>query len=444
MLTRPLMLNPPALQAPARTAGQYVTPAGRFYRMTYDAALDRLNFFRVRASAFNDLVTSVSSGAQVAALTAAGRVGIWNVGSTGLAAAPVADYAYPPFVTGYQLHSVNAAADALYTGSGGSFLIRNLATGASSGAIPGQSGFSTASFTYGTGDGWVAQIQQANGTQPGTTPWSYETSANVTRLRIAYAVNSAGATALARVAPGGLQALPFTGVPRVLDRANTVFWVRVVLGDVTRAFGRQSFVATSATVDVDEIDVEMLEDGSALVSMVRASWYGIVRADLTGASFVPLSVFYSRRDAVPCSVANGLYTSRAQQWGSGRDVFVGQYSLLASALLPGAVGLFRGPGVADPATGATLAARFRSVSLDGTTLVDGPPPSGGGGGLIGIPHLGALLAYTANSTAAMISFDAGATWRAVTTFRSASDNTAPVLGVPDWADLRAATPLFIV
>ncbi|WHQ72047.1 hypothetical protein [Methylorubrum extorquens] len=418
MLTRASMLNPLPLQAVARTTGRYLGLNGQMYNIVWDAATSRLLVYLVGGS-FTEFQSAVSSQAQAAVRTPAGQVGIYNVGPTGLVGDPVASYPAPTAPTVYLLHSFLANADVLFTGNSTSnrdgFLIRNLATGASTAAIAGYVTFSMAANTYRTGDAWLTQIPQANGLGAGS-PFNLYTANGRRLVRLNYAVNSGAFPVLGRIAAPSIAPIPMTGVPRVIGGANTVDAVTILLSaaDVTLCRAGQVLIPARATTR--ELDIQDDGAGRYLVSVAEADWDGYVRADATSSTFVPLSAYYGYRTGVTCAAV-------AQQDGStvyqpvGQDFAftrVGAPNMTLYGLLTGVAALWRRTGSSDPASTATLPAHLKTVRTgDGSTIVD--TDVGGvlssAGFLFGLPHLGALVRWTddqfSDAAIIQISFDGG-------------------------------------
>ncbi|ARO53979.1 hypothetical protein B2G69_07320 [Methylorubrum zatmanii] len=292
-MTWALMPSPFPPVAPARTTGRYLSVQG-MYNVVWDAATSRLLVYYLAGN----VPTAISSQAQIAAQTSTGAIGIYNLGSTGIVGEAVATYPYPTSPTGYSAHSFNANADVLFVSNGGAnsggFQIRNLATGVSSGAITGYANVSTRAATYDVGDGWVTAVPQANGKKTGN-PYTFVTVNNRRALRVDYGVVSPAFPVLGRVAAPAVAPLPpLTGVPFILEGANTIRLVTVSLR--SPGFLRAGQVFIPATVSTQEVDVR-----GDLVSVAEADWYGYARTDLTSHAFVPLSAYLGYRTEVPCT-----------------------------------------------------------------------------------------------------------------------------------------------
>ncbi|SFE20233.1 hypothetical protein [Methylobacterium sp. yr596] len=455
MIARALRIGTFPQLAAARTTGRYLGLNGQMYNIVWDAATSRLLVYLLGGS-FTEIQSAVSSQAQAAVRTPTGQVGVYNVGSTGLVGDPVASYAVPTTPSGYQLHSYLANADVLFTGNATSnqagFLIRNLATGASSGAIAGYATLSTAANTYRTGDAWLTQIPQANRLGAGS-PFDLYTENGRRLVRLNYSVQSGAFPVLGRIAAPSIAALPLTGVPRVLGGASTVDAVSILLRAADVALCRAGQVFIPALATTRELDVRDDGAGRYIVSVAEAEWYGYVRADATSSTFVPLSAFYGYRTGVTCAAVpqqNGsvIYQPVGQDFTFTQ---LGPPNLSLHGILTGIAALWRNTGTAAPASTAMLPAHLKTVRTgDGSTVVD--TDVGGtissAGSVFALPHLGALVRWTddqfSDTAIIQISFDAGVTWKQGTAFRSPSNNAAPTTRGAPYAALRAAIPLFIV
>lgn len=450
MLTRALMLNPFPQQAPSRTTGRYLGLNGQMYNIVWDPATSRLLVYRLGGS-FTEIQTAVSSQAQAAVRTATGRVGISNVGQTGVVGSPIADYAYPATPTGYALHSIAANADVLFTGNAtgtqGGFSIRNMATGVSSGAIAGYAGVSTRERTYSTGDAWLTQIPQDTGLSAGA-PYSIFTQNGRRVLRVIYGVISPAYPVLGRIGAPSITPIPMTGIPRILASANTVRAVTMALDLAATAQCRAGKVLIPARVTTQEIDVQ-----GTTVSVAEADWYGYVEANATSSTFMPLSAYFGSRIDVPCTVEPQSDGSTIYRPTGADFMFtkVGAPNLALYGILPGTAALWRMNGSSDPVTTATLPAHIKTVrTADGSTIVDADvgstidPPTA----LFALPHIGALVRWRSgqfvDTAIIQISFDGGLTWQQATAFQSQLNNGQPTIRGASYENLRAAIPLFIV
>lgn len=453
MLTRALMLSPFPPVAPVRTTGRYLGANGQMYSIVWDAATDRLLVYYL-GGGFSEIQTAISSQAQIAARTSTGAVGIYNVGSTGIVGDLVASYPFPAAPTGYSAHSYNANAEVLFTSNGGAtsggFQIRNLATGVSSGAISGYANVSTRAATYDVGDGWVTAVPQVNGKQSGN-PYTFVTVNNRRALQVNYGVVSPAFPVLGRVAAPAVSPLPpLTGVPFILEAANTVRLVTVSLRSPGILRAGQAFIP--ATVSTQEVDVQ-----GELVSAAEANWYGYVRADLTSHTFVPLSAYLGYRTEVPCQAfiqqdGSTLYRPTGTAIGSDFSFTkIGQPNLQLTGLQPGLAALYRAYGTQDPASTGILASYVKTVSTnDGSTIAE---RSIGGSqqvptSLLALPHLGALVIWSGgtlvDTAVFQISFDGGLNWRQGTAFSSQFTGSQPTIRGAPYADLQVAVPLFLV
>ncbi|KQP62147.1 hypothetical protein [Methylobacterium sp. Leaf112] len=454
------MLNPIASAAAVRVAGQYVTAAQTLYTVTWDKALARLTFRQVAGG----LNTAVSSGSQTVSITG-GKLGVFDVGSTGLAEKPSATYPIPTTPSGYSVLGRNANGDSLVTRTVNNvpeYHIRNFITSAVGPPLLATV-LAPSDKAFNTGDGWLVPIPQANGTKAGQNTWNYQPTnqggpgVGYNRLIVNYAADSTGATPLGRIGANAIVDLPFSGVPRTLSRANTVFAWSVNLGAAGLAFCRAGFLYIPAQVTVDEIDiVATTEPGAfsgttkATVSKSTSTWYGLIRADLTGANFIPLSRSYNQRLAVPCAnFGGGVYVAvGVAPWTTSSDTTVGQAKLQAEAITGNVAAMFR---KRNDITGDT--AYLKTVSVpEGEVIRDALAPTSLPPNLLGIPHLNALVAWGdpqggrqyIDFNRVQISFDGGVTWTTATLFTNAFAGSTPVQNNPDMGDFRTAVPLFLV
>ena len=450
MLLRALMLNPVLRVVAARVLGQYLTSDNVPYTVTWDAALKRLTFRVSNAVGFR---TFVSSAAQAVMLSAT-KLGVFSIGSTGAAATPDATYPIPAVPTGYTLVARLANGDSLFqkaaTGGTTQYVIQNFITGVT-GASFTSSILGTPDKAYTTGDGFLLPIPQDNGIQSATAPWMYRLTTTA-QLVVNYAVNSDGASPLGKVVNGALQPIPFTGVPRRLPRANTIFAFSVALSTEARSFSRRGVVYIPAQVTVDEVDVQKSNDPGQYANTTKASvskatsiYYGLIRADMNGATFLPFSAYFNVRANVPSSDFGTYFVSfGAPPWIASNDTNSGIRGYNVDAMLNAVAGLYTST---DQGSGAT--SYVKTVATEDASVISEGFRSGPR--LCGIPHLGMLMLYGGGQGSAyldrgivQVSLDGGRTWDQATCFNQRVGlDPSPFQGPPS-IDPRLATPLFII
>lgn len=441
MLTRALMLNPRPMQAPAaRTLGRYLTKDGKLLDAMWDAAARRLSVRWLAKAGYGEVLTAVSSQGRVAFRMDDGRIGLYDVTASGLAATPATTFAYSSSPSSISA-TINGNGDSLFVKAAtqtapAEYTVRNQLTGQSRTTIA-QMGYGGGSYVYNTGDGWLTQVAVVNGEAPGTQAWVVTSGS----LTVRYPVFTGTVSCLSTIAApnGGSSPLPLSGIPRVLGSSNKIFLVRILpaLSDKSLNQTGGGTVAIPATVEVDEVNVDQDTYGTS-VSYSKSSWYGYIVASMGGANFVPLSVYYFAKLDIPCTFTvtdNGEEVYYPTGINSFNAPAGGRQNLSVKGILPTAVYL------SDEfvnSAGTPVTRWSRTVDPRDANIITDPSPLGFGWA---VPHLGALVGLSGNQRA--FSFDGGRTAVTGQLFQSQLPNGTPQNGAADLG-LATATPLFLV
>jgi hypothetical protein len=449
MFMRPLMLNPRrAKKAGLPPVGSYwfgTSPgAGYLMKVTWNDALGRLDF-EPGTSTFTTQARPGVAGNGRAGLhsdTFPRRLNVNTIANTGVVQPPVVSYPLASLPFDWTVVSVLASGEVLQL-KAGVYRVTNMITGNVGPQVSGASGFLNfgdgfALFSdYDDGTGGVAPsvfVPKTNSSLPGPFPAR-------DRFRVVYDVSTdeAAATPLVGISSTGAWAIPFEGLP-FAGSAFPGLSTRIRVGKIvvdTSGFARSGALLARVSGTCSEVYTGGLGfDGTTFVRDVRTTFSGYLRVSANAAIVVPTGVSRRFLNTNAIAYAQGVYALQSGDWTTAIYSAAGD---APTAYEP--TGVF-GTTVTDRQFDANTGIVTRLRLTQGGETVFDIANNSGGNRFTSIPHLGALVSWVFQGTqgAAKISFDYGATWRAISVRRATTLGGGLSADYP--VDLGNAVPLF--